>query len=144
MPEQILERTREKKRSTSLFPEIAQLLNISVSELESKPEDIQQLLLYTYTNGTNQTETRKQLLNIVAPNYDMQRDLRMDNLANNPLKSVEELVEGNYDSIDGIINNEPPKKDKELSISRNQIQANAAKITENTKDRSHEQDYLEK
>lgn len=38
--------------------------------------------------------------------------LDLNDFRNNPLKTTEELVEGNANMIDGIINNEPPKKDE--------------------------------
>lgn len=38
--------------------------------------------------------------------------LELNDFRNNPLKTTEELVEGNANMIDGIINNEPPKKDE--------------------------------
>lgn len=144
--EQIIERNKETKKDRTLFPEIAEILNISVSEIENMPTDVQQLLLHTYVNGTNQTETRKRLLLIVNPNQELQRDLRMDNLKNNPLKNVEELVEGNYNMIDGIINNEPPKRDQELIISREQIKANAERISKEENERSQQciDKYIEK
>lgn len=122
---------RNQKKQTSLFPEIAELLDISVSELESKPEDIKQLLLHTYTNGSNSQGIRKRMLSIINPTHELQQDLRMDNIKNNPLKNVEELVEGNYNMIDGIINNEPSKKDQEFTISREQIKANADMVSNN-------------
>lgn len=132
MPDEpIIERKREDDEEASIITEIAELLNLSVSELESKPEDIKRLLLHTYNSTSNLQEARKQLLSIVSPNYELQRDMRMDNIKNNPLKTVEELVEGNYNMIDGIINNEPPKKDQELTITREQIKANADMVAKN-------------
>ena len=131
--ELILEKEQEKSNEDSLLPEIAEILNLSVSELESKPEDIKRLLIHTYNSTSNSQEARKQILSIVSPNYELQRDMRMDNIKNNPLKTVEEMVEGSYSFIDGIINNEPPKKDQELTISREQIKANADMVAKNNK-----------
>lgn len=138
--ELILKKEQEKSNEDSLLSEIAEILNLSVSELESKPEDIKRLLLHTYNSTSNLQEARKQLLSIVSPNYELQRDMRMDNIKNNPLKTVEEMVEGSYSFIDGIINNEPPKKDQELTISREQIKANADMVSKNNnqnKDQPH-------
>lgn len=61
---------------------------------------------------------------------------------NNPLKTTEELVEGNANMIDGIINNEPPKKEepkqetpkeekpKGFSFSMTQLKRNAKRISQ--------------
>jgi hypothetical protein len=47
-----------------LLPEIADLLNVSVSLLESKPKDIQTLLVQTYVNyWHSDSETIKKALN---------------------------------------------------------------------------------
>lgn len=145
MPDEpIIERKREDDEEASIITEIAELLNLSVSELESKPEDIKRLLLHTYNSTSNLQEARKRLLSIVSPNYELQRDMRMDNIKNNPLKTVEELVEGNYNMIDGIINNEPPKKDQELTISREQIKANADMVANNKQNKDQPQKAIEK
>lgn len=144
MPGQpIIERERKSKfNDTSLLTEIAETLSMSVSELENKPFDIQQLLIHTYLNQNNQADIQKQLLAIISPNYETERDIRQDNMKNNPLKTVEELIEGNYNSIDGIINNEPPKKDKQLNISIEQIKANSEMVQQKeykTQERSREE-----
>lgn len=132
MPELILERERKEKDNESLLPEIAEILSMSVSELENKPEDIKNMLYFAYLNTSNQQERRKQLLAVISPKYELQRDLSMNNIENNPLKTVEEMVEGSYSFIDGIINNEPPKKQtEELTISREQIKANADMVLKN-------------
>lgn len=126
--EPIIEHKRNKLDDTSLLTEIAETLSMSISELENKPFDIQQLLIHIYLNRNNQADIQKQLLAIISPNYETERDIRQDNIRNNPLKTAEELIEGNYNSIDGIINNEPPKKDKQLNISIEQIKANSQMV----------------
>ena len=144
MPDElILEKRREKDKT--LYPEIAETLNISFSELIGKPEDIKRLLLHTYINGSDPQIIKKQMLSIINPNYELQQDLRMDNIKNNPLKNVEELVEGNYNMIDGIINNEPPKKDQELNIYREQIKTNAERVSQKSiKQNDRSQDSISK
>ena len=140
--EPILEHKRSKFNDTSLLTEIAEALSMSVSELENKPFDIQQLLIHTYLNRNNQADIQKQLLAIISPNYETERAIHQDNIKNNPLKTVEELIEGNYNSIDGIINNEPPKKDKQLNISIEQIKANSEMVQQKeykTTERSREE-----
>lgn len=68
--------------------------------------------------------------------------LDLNDFRNNPLKSTEELVEGNANMIDGIINNEPPKKDEPkqdmpkenkqqgFSFSLSQLKRNAKRISQ--------------
>lgn len=65
----------------------------------------------------------------------------------NPLKNAEEQIEGNYNQIDGIINNEPPKKEelkpteraetRVFTFSRKQLNDNARAIKEQPSEHRH-------
>lgn len=141
----------EPTQDKTLLPEIATVMDISVSELESKPKDIKQMLILDYTNKFESTpeKIKESLSAIIAPTEAPKKEERTDNrtddntvfkkyglkdfVKENPLKNAEELIEGNYNRIDGIINNEPPKKEehkekKVFTFSRKQLNENAQKI----------------
>lgn len=70
--------TPEKSPDQSLMPEIAGILHMSVSEIESKPQDIQQMLKDMYiANYFSDPATLQQTLTaIINPNHETQRDLQ--------------------------------------------------------------------
>lgn len=118
-----------KKDIEKLIPEVAMVMDMSVSELESKPQDIKDMLLLEYMNNydSNIEQIQDCLSGIINPNVEVEKNLDKDrqnkedlktqphekqsDQKENPLKTLEELVEGNANMIDGIINNEPPKKE---------------------------------
>lgn len=165
-----------------MLPEIATVLDMSVSELESKPMDIKQMLVLDYTNNFESApeDIQESLSAIINPNVSVEKNLenakaekqiesnrptepvtQNQNIAQqsekklltmeqleflmdeavpkeNPLKTVEELVEGNANMIDGVINNESPKKEEpkkeekpkeKFSFSRKSMNRNAQKIS---------------
>ena len=67
-----------EKPDQSLIPEIADLLNMSVSEVESKPLDIQAMLKDTYTANyfSDPSTLQETLTYIINPNYETNRDLQ--------------------------------------------------------------------
>ncbi len=141
-------------KDMTLLPEIAQVMNMSVSELESKPMDIKSMLVLDYTNNYESSieDIQASLSNIINPNTDVEKNLEQKK--ENPLKNAEELVEGNANMIDGIINNEPPKKkepkqkaehteNKTFYFGRSSMNKNAQKIANEhreQKDKSKEKD----
>lgn len=93
------------------------------------------------------SETDRNDNNISFSNVDLN-----DYSKNNPLKTTEELIEVNANMIDGIINNEPPKKEpkeqkqqkqephkaekqekKPFTFSRSQLKRNAKRVSEQHK-----------
>ena len=196
LPEKSFEEPDPLLDSTMLLAEIAPIMGVSVSELESKPLDIQTMLIDNYINSFESTpeEIKESLSKIITPDprteeqieenqqkkklvsltyeayndhdqmwddqvtfystmdgkfiaehrsgYDgstVVKDLTadqvkqsiitivekyddvrsddtqlMNNIRNNPIKAAEELVEGNYDMIDGIINNTPVQQENDI------------------------------
>lgn len=134
----------------SILPEIAVVMDMSISELENKPTDIKELLVLDYTNNFKSTpeEIQASLSAIIFPNSSVENNLEKSNQQKtedikpekkeNPLKSVEELIEGNANMIDGIINNLPPaevkqeehQENKVFTFSRKQLNDNAHKVKE--------------
>lgn len=146
LPEQSLS-VPPKTIDKSLIPEIADVMEMSVSEIESKPIDIQNMLILDYTNNyfSDPATLQESLSTILNPNYETEKNLQnkkdLTKEKENPLKSVEELVEGNANMIDGIINNLPPEKEttekKVFNVSRNQLNENARKIHEQPAEHKH-------
>ena len=69
--------TPDQKPDQSLIPEIAGILNMSVSEIESKPQDIQMMLknMYTANYFADPATLQETLTCIINPNYETKRDL---------------------------------------------------------------------
>lgn len=105
-----------------LLPEIAEILNISISQLEQYPADVQLILCQTYINECKfGKDDVAKILNQVI-------NLDIDNIG--IIKEVKELNPPNLD-------NELSESDKKVNqnkrtylISRNQIIKNARKIAE--------------
>lgn len=141
----------------TLIPEIAELMEMSVAELESKPADIKQMLLLDYTNNylSNPATLQESLSAIIKPNTAIENNIEQHREhikpeaappKENPLKAVEELVEGNANMIDGVINNLPPEKEKTeekeeqktFTFSRKQLNDNARKVKEQPSEHKHQ------
>ena len=80
-------------------------------------------------------QVKQSIITIVEKYDDVRSDdtQLMNNIRNNPIKAAEELVEGNYDMIDGIINNTPapqendiPAEEAPATISMNDLMGNVA------------------
>ncbi len=76
LPEHLIS-APEVQPDKSLLPEIATLMNMSVSELESKPQDIQNGLILNYTNSyMSDTESlREQMSEVISPNAQIQGEI---------------------------------------------------------------------
>lgn len=146
LPEHSLEEPKPDYDET-LLPEIAEVMDMSVSELESKPADIKQMLILDYTNNymSDPKTIQESLSAIISPNRSVEDNLKHrkgediePEKKENPLKSAEELIEGNANMIDGIINNLPPaevkqeehQENKVFTFSRKQLNNNANKVKE--------------
>lgn len=141
-----------------LLPEIATLMDMSVAELESKPTDIKNMLVLDYTNNFESTPEaiQESLSAIIVPNNSVEKKLEENKQQKtedikpekkeNHLKTVEELVEGNTNMIDGVINNLPPEKEKTeeneeqktFTFSRKQLNENARKVKELPSEHKHQ------
>ena len=120
------------------------------------------MLVYDYTNNFESTpeDIQESLSEIIDPDVRVEEHLdqnkqdkinqlkRNDDKKENPLKSVEELVEENANMIDGVINNVPPEKSKpsqeehpkeKFVISRKSMNRNAQRISN-----EHKQDEKQK
>lgn len=109
--EKTMEQTIAEQRDMALA-EISALTGVSLTQLQALPIDIKDDIVTTYQQNINtlsNDEVKKQLSSILEskPLFSAERE-REEKY--NPLAKVEELVEGNYNQIDGIINNLPPPK----------------------------------
>lgn len=99
-----------KEKQELALSEISALTGVSLSQLQALPEDIKDDVLLLYgRNGGTQSEQLKEDLNLLlvgAPLHSSQEK-------EIPTKTLEELIEGNYNSIDGVINNLPPDSENE-------------------------------
>lgn len=105
------EKQQEKSESEALkekqelaLAEISALTGVSLSQLQALPDDVKDDVLQLYArNGGTQSEQLKEELNLllVGAPYTVARENE------NYLKTTEELIEGNCNSIDGVINNLP-------------------------------------
>ena len=113
------------------MPEIATLMGVSVSELESKPDDIKQALVLDYNNdgALSPEEIQEQLSRLISPDSRVEEHIEEKKRSqeqavmpvqddtpkekDNPLHNTEIAIEGSYSSIDGVINNVPPEKPPE-------------------------------
>lgn len=98
-----------KEKQELALAEISALTGVSISQLQALPDDVKDDVLQLYArNGGTQSEQLKEDLNLIlvgAPSITAQSK-------ENHLKTTEELIEGNYNSIDGVINNLPSDTEK--------------------------------
>lgn len=105
--EQEEEKPSENTEKQIAFEKICLLTGISVTQLNALPKDIKEEILVRYTDEVG-TVTESELAKHIN---DM-----LDGKPVNPLKSVEEQIEGNANCIDGIINNLPVDEDGKRSV----------------------------
>lgn len=105
--EQLEEKPNEESRKQTVFSEISLLTGISLNQLQALPRDVKEEILVKYSDdiGTvRESELAKEINGII------------DGKPDNPLKSLEEQIEGNANSIDGIINNLPTDEEGKRSV----------------------------
>ncbi len=104
--EQAEEKPSEDMEKQIVFDKISLLTGVSITQLNALPRDIKEEILVKYTDDVV-TVTEGELAKHINDMIDGKPD--------NPLKSVEEQVEDNANSIDGIINNLPVDEDGKRS-----------------------------
>lgn len=93
-----------KEKQELALAEISALTGVSISQLQALPDDVKDDVLQLYArNGGTQSEQLKEDLNLLLVGAPSTAAQEKDNY----LKTTEELIEGNYNSIDGVINNLP-------------------------------------
>lgn len=93
-----------KEKQELALAEISALTGVSLSQLQALPDDVKEDVLQLYArNGGTQSEQLKEDLNLLLVGTPSATTQEKDNY----LKTTEELIEGNYNSIDGVINNLP-------------------------------------
>ena len=121
--ERELSRLEQNNEYEKLLPEIAELMNISVSQLEQYPRDMQQLLCRAYINESalGKDNAANVLNNII--------NLDIDNIG---------VKEEEKQQDKPVIDNELSEKEKNVRknkrsflVSRNQILQNAKTISDN-------------
>lgn len=95
-----------KEKQELALSEISALTGVSLSQLQALPDDIKEDVLQLYArNGGTQSEQLKEELNLLLVGAPAPTVVPQEK--ENYLKSTEELIEGNCNSIDGVINNLP-------------------------------------
>ncbi len=123
------EKPQEKSESEKIaeqtelaMAEISAFTGVSLTQLQALPIDIKNDIITTYQQNVNALANDElvSLLNSVLEGkpiafYEQAKEEHSPvmNEKGNYLKTVEELVEGNYNSIDGVINNLPPDSENE-------------------------------
>lgn len=123
-----------------ILTKIAEILETSITCLESKPIDIVQSLNSIYLNSGDDLNTIKNNLNNFINLQEIAIEKTIE-LPQNPIKSTEELVEQNANQIDGIINNQPPVK--QFSFSNEDRRKLSRTSSNNIKQIKHEQNHEE-
>ncbi len=117
---------------TEILIKIAEILETSITCLESKPIDIVQSLNSIYLNSGDNLNNIKNNLN----NFINLQEIAIEKIIEQPqnsIKSTEELVEQNANQIDGIINNLPPVTEKQFSLSNEDRRKLLKPISNNNK-----------
>ncbi|MCM1059772.1 MAG: DUF4316 domain-containing protein [Eubacterium sp.] len=99
------EAEKVSEREEKAFGDISAFTGISLVQLYSLPADVKYGVISMYMTNSNITgsdDLKSRIISYIHDNAPPERK-REDN----PLKTVEEMVEGNYNSIDGVINNLP-------------------------------------
>lgn len=95
-----------KERQELALSEISALTGVSLSQLQALPDDVKDDVLQLYArNGGTQSEQLKEELNLLLVGAPAPTVVSREK--ENYLKTTEELIEGNCNSIDGVINNLP-------------------------------------
>lgn len=93
-----------KEKQELALSEISALTGVSLSQLQALPDDVKDDVLQLYArNGGTQSEQLKEELNMLLVGAPYVPPHEKENY----LKTTEELIEGNCNSIDGVINNLP-------------------------------------
>lgn len=95
-----------------LLSDISRLTDISLNQIRALPKDVQEDIIDVFSRDIGTVNNSKLAEQITAALGGKPPE--------NHLKTVEELVEGNANSIDGVINNLPPAdehdNDRKLSL----------------------------
>ncbi len=121
-------------KESDILTKVAATTGIPLSDLNALPKDMKNDIIgeFEFSGGNLNSDFFSQdiatMLNVevsiknenVQPVANIQSDTAKKE-KENPLKSVEELIEGNANMIDGIINNLPPEVEKDKDKEQNQV-----------------------
>lgn len=117
-----------ENREEKILNEIAVATGYTSSQLNVLPKDIKADLIAEYDRSGGQISTSTfaqeiaSILNVEPPKQEISQPVAnvktQKSEKDESTKTIEELVEGNANSIDGIINNEKPKQEKIKEVSR--------------------------
>lgn len=110
------EAEKADEREEHAFSEISAFTGISLVQLYSLPADIKYGVVAMYMTNSNITGSDDLKSRIISYIHDNLPPDQEQPVKDNPLKTVEEMVEGNYNSIDGVINNLPTGNDERPSV----------------------------
>lgn len=122
----------QKEEKKSPLSEIAEVLEMSASEIESKPSDIKQLLIYQYINSPDMPseELKKSLLSIIKPSSSLEKEndfSEINKQARDKSSSPDKPVERTEKKVTKDIG-----KKKVFTVSRKQLNENAQKVKQRT------------
>lgn len=102
-----VEQVQKTEEQNEMLTYISVLTGASISQLYALPADVKEDLTDVYRNNSGIVENAAlaAMLNMVLDGKPLPAEAQ-----HNPLKSAEELIEGNCNSIDGIINNVPQQE----------------------------------
>jgi len=132
----LIDRTIEQSKSDdylSLIPEIARLLNMSVSAVKRYPNDIQHILCEIYANNYKADEiTLKQALGqVVQLNSETEQEIKNYTYASEKAKKFDKGISYNKHSENNQIQQEHQKVKKRALLTREQVIRNAKIIRDN-------------
>lgn len=136
----------DKSNDAALLPEIAELMNMSVSELESKPQDIKEMLVSMYTANyfSDPATLQESLADIINPNPQTEKEIAAkqetltdktvpakDKTAEKTTQQAETQLEFAMDKGDSDKTEKPaPKQQQTFSFSRKSMKAAADKAAQ--------------
>lgn len=131
----LIDRTIEQSKSDdylSLIPEIARLLNMSVSTVKRYPNDIQHILCEIYANNYKADEiTLKQALGqVVQLNSETEQEIKNSTYASEKAKKVDKVISHKHNE-NSQIQQEHQEVRKRALLTREQIIRNAKIIRDN-------------
>lgn len=129
LPEHTIVEPDTKKDIDKLIPEVAAIMDMSVSEIESKPADIKDMLLLEYTNNYESTTEQIQecLSNIINPNIQVEKNLDKEKQKMQPQEEPKQQKDNPHKKAEVPTKHEEVHKEKFL-FSRKAMNRNVQRI----------------
>jgi hypothetical protein len=130
--QRILNQPENTDDYTSLLPEIAELLNVTISTLEHYPTDMKMLICQTYINNypLDSNDTKQALLNVINLDKDELQIKQPDVITNDSPQALQEQKDVEHRQT--APSNVHKKENKSYLISRREILHNAKTISDSS------------